>query len=223
MKEITINGKDLIINPNGLIIDKAKNQPLKYHLTGGNTDSYKRYKRSCINSKRYYHHRLIAEALFGKFESDVVVDHINGNTQDNRFSNIRLLSYSSNSLNRHVPISRRRYDNNIKALVKELNILGIPTIDISKSINIPYRTTWKWTKKSIEPNLSVRDEGNSIIFDLNDWSGRFEGITSPSLFISFKGEQIDMVEDIKTTVEPEDRIFEFAKIFAKKLIVNGLS
>ena len=49
---------------------------------------------------RFYCHRIIWEMHFDKIPSDKVIDHLDGNKQNNDISNLRLATYSSNNQNR---------------------------------------------------------------------------------------------------------------------------
>ena len=51
-------------------------------------------------------HRLVAEAFIPKVEGKDIIDHIDGNTENNNVSNLRWATYSENSLN-----SKTRIDN----------------------------------------------------------------------------------------------------------------
>jgi hypothetical protein len=53
-----------------------------------------------INNKDYLLHRVIWLHQFGEWP-DGVVDHVNGNKQDNRMSNLRLVSQGINCQNNH--------------------------------------------------------------------------------------------------------------------------
>ena len=55
----------------------------------------------CKNGKRkkYYLHRVIYEAHFGKIPDNLVVDHIDRNPENNDISNLRLVPKSINNMN----------------------------------------------------------------------------------------------------------------------------
>jgi hypothetical protein len=56
------------------------------------------YKDENKKQKRMFMHRLIMGAVEGE-----IVDHINGNTLDNRLDNLRITSQRINAINRHHP------------------------------------------------------------------------------------------------------------------------
>lgn len=57
------------------------------------------YNDISINNKRYKSHRLVWLYLYGEFPADLV-DHIDGDTLNNRPDNLRLATKSSNNWNR---------------------------------------------------------------------------------------------------------------------------
>jgi uncharacterized membrane protein YcgQ (UPF0703/DUF1980 family) len=54
-----------------------------------------------IDQVRYYSHRLAWLYMTGSFP-DKTIDHINRSEGDNRFSNLRIASYSENSINKEI-------------------------------------------------------------------------------------------------------------------------
>ena len=57
----------------------------------------KRYCRSKVSDKTYLSHRLIASAMIGRpLEKGEVVNHKNGNTVDNKPSNLEVVSHRDN-------------------------------------------------------------------------------------------------------------------------------
>ena len=64
----------------------------------GNKKGDKHYVSGRLNGKHVYLHRLIAGAERGQ-----IVDHINGDTLDNRSANLRIVTASQNMQNRAKP------------------------------------------------------------------------------------------------------------------------
>lgn len=59
--------------------------------------SHRGYSKICIDKRRYYAHRLAWLYMHG--ETPKVVDHINGNTSDNRLTNLRNVDQAGNLQN----------------------------------------------------------------------------------------------------------------------------
>lgn len=73
------------------------------YATHGNKKGDKQYVSGRLNGRHVYLHRLVAGAQKGQ-----IVDHINGDTLDNRRSNLRIVSASQNMQNRAKPNTGRQ-------------------------------------------------------------------------------------------------------------------
>lgn len=58
------------------------------------------YRSVAIKSKQWQVHRIIWIMNYGKLARDLVIDHINGDTLDNRLENLRVTTCSGNQKNR---------------------------------------------------------------------------------------------------------------------------
>lgn len=58
-----------------------------------------RYKRVTIKGKTYAWHRVAYKIFHGELEDSLVIDHINGNQQDNSIKNLRLVERGDNQRN----------------------------------------------------------------------------------------------------------------------------
>ena len=75
--------------------------------------TYQGYSRVVLThngkSKMKAVHRLVAEAFIPKIQGKPIVDHINGDRQDNKMENLRWCTYSENSQN-SLRLKSRRYN-----------------------------------------------------------------------------------------------------------------
>ena len=91
--------KELFDYQDGNLIYKTNRGRLaKVGQRAGASDEKLGYIRVRLNSKNYLLHRLVFMYHHG-FVSDVI-DHINGNTLDNRIENLRVATKQQNCLNR---------------------------------------------------------------------------------------------------------------------------
>ena len=103
---------------------KIKKKKLQNSLRGG-------YLQTSINGKAELVHRIVMATFKG--ESELTVDHINGNTQDNRLCNLQYLTRSQNSIKRNekaIEWNGKKYKS-AEALSKEL---GLHKTAVSQSI-----------------------------------------------------------------------------------------
>jgi hypothetical protein len=68
------------------------------------TDNYHQYgyRRVAIDKSHYLAHRIAWKMHYGR-DPDLFIDHINGDTSDNRIYNLRECAHAMNSLNRKTP------------------------------------------------------------------------------------------------------------------------
>lgn len=70
-------------------------------LDGRISNNGKGYPTMKVFGKTVRIHRLIAEVVYGELDSKDVVDHIDGNTRNNKIENLRIASLSENGKSRH--------------------------------------------------------------------------------------------------------------------------
>lgn len=133
----------------------------KYHLydpeTGKLYNKFGREIRPCangyihssFNGKNMPFHRAIWEYVNGKIPEGFEIDHINGNRQDNRFSNLRLVTRSQNQLN------RRPSKNNV------INIIGV-TINKSGNYQIDRFINGLRYSKAFKTKLAAANYSNYL-------------------------------------------------------------
>ena len=115
---------DLIVFENGKIYKEMKN---KCKLTGL-TKSKNGYLIIRVKGKRMYVHRLVMLAFHGK--SDLTVDHLNMNKQDNRLENIEYVTVVENT--------KRALGIKVKWNGKEFRSFS----DLSRYVGVANSTAW---------------------------------------------------------------------------------
>lgn len=87
-----ISNSSYYINLYGEVFNKKTGRLLIGSLRNG-------YRRVIINGKSLSVHRLVWEAYKGKIENNMIIDHIDGNRENNNLSNLRCISQSENIKN----------------------------------------------------------------------------------------------------------------------------
>ena len=116
---------NLIVLENGKIYIEMKN---KCKLTGL-TKSKTGYLRLSVKGKDMYVHRLVMLAFYGK--SDLTVDHIDGNKENNNLNNLEYVTQTENA--------KRFHDKKVLWNGKEFRSFN----DLSRYVGVANSTAWK--------------------------------------------------------------------------------
>lgn len=91
----------------GKLLWKVNRPKRKAGSEAGNVRSDGRYRtvHATVNGikKRHYAHRIIWEMVNGSIPKDMVIDHIDGNTLNNKLENLRLVTREQNQRNSKTP------------------------------------------------------------------------------------------------------------------------
>lgn len=122
--------------------------------TGSEAGSFNYYKSkprrisTMINGTSYLNHRLIFTMHYGVIDSDLIIDHIDGNPFNNKISNLRVVSYAVNSRN---------------VVRNESAHVGV---FLSKNENLRWVATWAENYRNRSKSFSVLKYTNEVAFKL---------------------------------------------------------
>lgn len=155
MYKLSLN--DYVITKNGEIFNKINNHLLKPYINN------KGYQRVVIGGKKYFVHRLVAELYVPNPENKIQVNHIDGNKQNNHYSN---LEWATNQENRnhalknnlHLMGSRCSWSKLNEEKVIYIRNSNLSCNELAKKFNVSERTirdvknykTWKQLKRYAE-------------------------------------------------------------------------
>lgn len=140
-------------------VDKIKEY--KWYLRTHKNNSLK-YVMGTVDNKKVFLHRFILNT-----PSNKVVDHINGNTLDNRESNIRVCTQANNSRNRIYKTSKGK----VPGIYQQYGENG----NYSVRITVNYKSIHIGTFKTYEEALKARLEAEEKYFgEYNVHSGQLK-------------------------------------------------
>ena len=104
---------------------------------------------STINSKKIFLHRFILNT-----PSNKVVDHINGNTLDNRESNTRICTQANNSKNRIYKTSKGK----VPGIYQQYGENGNYSVRITVNYKSIHVGTFKTYEEAVKARLEVEEK-----------------------------------------------------------------
>lgn len=108
--ESLINFEKYIINKDGSIISKHWNKNLTEMKPTGKDYIANRLVLKNGQKRWFFRHRVIWYYFNGEIPEGMEIDHINGNKQDNRLSNLRCVTHSEN-MNNPITVEKLRIVN----------------------------------------------------------------------------------------------------------------
>jgi len=143
----------------GKRIEKEVMRPLKGWIKY-NKKSNMRYKcvdltdtESGFGKKHFHLHRLVYEAFVGVIPNDKEIDHIDKNTMNNHYTNLRAVSKQYNLFHRD---GGKILVNDEVDRLFELQRKGLSTKEISKELGVSFKTVRNWIKG--ESKIPVKRE-----------------------------------------------------------------
>lgn len=127
-------------------VDKVKKY--KWYLRTHKNNSLK-YVMGTINSKKIFLHRFILNT-----PSNKVVDHINGNTLDNRESNTRICTQANNSKNRIYKTSKGK----VPGIYQQYGENGNYSVRITVNYKSIHVGTFKTYEEAVKARLEVEEK-----------------------------------------------------------------
>lgn len=164
------------------------------------TDGYERLSLTNENNKRIslYIHRLVADNFIKSINNECVVDHINNIPNDNKLSNLRIISRSDNSKNlKKYKDNILQFDNTGKKLIKEYSDINdvinqnnefnkdtlfkcLNRVKVELHLLTAYNYVWKYKNKYIKdlikPTMNKKINLLKKLFDNKNFKniGKFD-------------------------------------------------
>ena len=129
-------------------VSRYSGQGRRLMVTKGDVAGHrsKMYHIVQVHGVKYRCHRVVWSILVGNISSDDVIDHRDGDSLNNKFSNLRLANQKVNSENRGKSIANRS------------GVTGV-ALSVCKKGNVTYSATWKVDRKTMSKKFSVNVHG----------------------------------------------------------------
>lgn len=117
----------------------------------------KTYARLHLLGKTYFVHRVIWTLFNGAIPKGLCIDHINGDSMDNRISNIRVVSQKTNNQNKK------------KSKSNTSGVTGVCRMKIKsteQSSRFIWAAIWKENGKDCHKEFAIRKYGEEVAFKM---------------------------------------------------------
>lgn len=152
------------ITKEGIVFSNAQNKtkPLKPRVVSQSKKGYlqvslyndkcKRNKKGKLLPDQHYIHRLVWETFKGEIPEDKEIDHIDGDTRNNRLSNLQVITRRSNMLK----YNKEKYGDLVYDIIDEIREYyqqGLTAKQIADKTGKSYVTIWRVLNNKRNKNI----------------------------------------------------------------------
>lgn len=124
--------------------------------------THKGYLSVKIGGKSIFVHRIVASVYLLRFDGDNVINHIDGNKQNNNYTNLEWCTQYEN--NNHafklgLNNSKKMTDAQVLEIVKKYNSGAFSSRELSEQYGVSDRIIMKYVRGHVRKHLGIKDTG----------------------------------------------------------------